>query len=226
MTRTLALGPPLARVIVVATLALTLSGLAIALAPSAHSHNTVSAAAPANRATLREAMRELWEDHIVWTRMVIVSAVDDLPDLSFAVDRLLTNQDEIGDAIKPFYGEAAGEELSRLLREHIVGAADLLTAAKAGDSDAVAAASAAWYVNGDEIAAFLARANPQNWPLDEMKAMMRDHLDLTLAEAVARLTGRYADDIAAYDQIHAQILHMADMLSSGIIAQFPAKVAR
>jgi hypothetical protein len=225
--RTLAARPPITRIIVIAMLALGLSGLAIAMAPSAHTHDSVSAAAsPATRAALREAMRELWEDHIVWTRMVIIGATDDLEDFPFAVERLLSNQDEIGDAIKPFYGDAAGEELSRLLREHIVVAADILTAAKAGDSDAVATASTAWYVNGDEIAAFLAQANPRNWPLDEMRTMMRDHLDLTLAEALARLNHRYADDIVAYDQIHAQILHMADMLSDGIIAQFPAKVAR
>jgi len=171
-------------------------------------------------------MRKLWEDHIVWTRMVIVSVADDLPDTPVAVDRLLRNQDDIGDAIKPFYGDAAGEELSRLLREHITGAADLLAAAKAGDADAVAEASAAWYANGDAIATFLATANPRNWELDEMKAMMRDHLDLTLQEAVARLEGRYADDAAAYDEIHVQILHMADMLSDGILAQFPARFDR
>lgn len=225
MTRTL-LTRPAFRLGTIAAVALALSGLAVALAPSAHSHDAVSAASPDNRAELREAMRELWEDHIVWTRMVIVGAVDDLPDLPFAVERLLRNQDDIGDAIKPFYGDAAGDELSLLLREHIVGAADLLAAAKAGDPAAIEIASAAWYANGDDIAAFLSAANPRHWPLEEMRAMMRDHLDLTLAEAAARLEGRYADDIAAYDQIHRQILHMADMLSDGIIAQFPAKVAR
>jgi hypothetical protein len=61
--------------------------------------------------------------------------------------------------------------------------------------------------------------------LADLDAMMQDHLDLTLEEAVARLQGRYADDIAAYDQIHVQILSMADMLSDGIIAQFPSKFA-
>jgi hypothetical protein len=152
--------------------------------------------------------------------------VDDLADQSVTVDRLLRNQDDIGDAIKPFYGEAAGEELSALLREHIVGAANILAAAKAGDADGVEAATAAWYANADEIAAFLATANPRNWELGEMQAMMREHLDLTLAEAVARLEGRYADDIAAYDQIHVQILEMADMLSDGIVAQFPARFDR
>ena len=225
MTRTLTLGSH-SRLLLVAILALAMGGVAMLLAPAAHTDDTVHASARANRADFHDAMRQLWEDHIVWTRMVIVSAVDDMSDLPVAVDRLLRNQDDIGDTIKPFYGEAAGDELSRLLREHIVGAADLLAAAKAGDGAAVEAASAAWYTNGDEIGAFLADANPRNWDRAEMQAMMRDHLDLTLAEAVARLEGRYADDVAAYDEIHRQILHMADMLSDGIVAQFPGQFGR
>jgi hypothetical protein len=51
--------------------------------------------------------------------------------------------------------------------------------------------------------------------------MMREHLDLTLQEASARLNGDWAADIAAYDQIHLQALHMADMLSDGIVSHFP-----
>ena len=213
------------RLLVLIAAAVALVTAAIVVSPAADA-DPASAASRASRATFHDAMRELWEDHIVWTRMVIVSVVDELPDTSQAVDRLLANQDEIGDAIKPFYGDAAGEELSALLREHIAGAADLLAAAKAADQAAVDAAAAAWYANGDEIAAFLAAANPRSWPLAEMEVMMRDHLDLTLAEAVARLEGRYVDDIAAYDAIHAQILHMADMLSDGIIAQFPGRFDR
>jgi hypothetical protein len=57
-----------------------------------------------------------------------------------------------------------------------------------------------------------------------MKAMMRDHLDLTTAELIARLNRDWTADVAAYDEIHAQILKMADMLSAGIAAQYPAKV--
>ena len=218
MIRTLALRP-VARLALVAALALALTGVAIALAPSAHNHDTVSASSRVSRATFHDAMRVLWEDHIVWTRMAIISIVDERPDQSIAVERLLQNQDDSGDAIKPFYGDAAGEALSELLREHIVGAADLLVAAKTGVG--FEAAHEAWYANGDEIGAFLADANPRNWDRAEMQAMMADHLDLTLAEAVARLQGDYPADVAAYDEIHVQILHMADMLSDGIIAQFP-----
>jgi hypothetical protein len=199
-----------------------------------HAHGTADGQAAADgavaaRTSFHDAMRKLWEDHITWTRLVIVSAAtlpDALPDLDPTVQRLLRNQDDIGDAIKPFYGDAAGGELSTLLREHITLAADLIFAAKAGDTAGVEEKSEAWYANANEIADFLAAANPKHWPAKEMRAMMREHLDLTLAEAVARLEGRYEDDIEIYDEVHVQILGMADMLSDGIIAQFPAKFAK
>jgi hypothetical protein len=173
--------------------------------------------------TFHDAMRKLWEDHIIWTRLVIVSLANDLPDSSPTVQRLLQNQDDIGDAIKPFYGDAAGEQLSALLRDHILIAAEIIQDAKAGDTTAMNDAIARWYDNADDIAVFLNSANPKAWPLDMMKDMMREHLDLTLQEAVAYLHGDHTASIAAYDQIHLQILDMADMLSAGIIKQSPSK---
>ena len=139
--------------------------------------------------------------------------------------RLLQNQVDIGNAIKPFYGEAAGDQLSALLTDHILIAADLLVAARDGDAAGFADADARWTQNADDIAAFLAGANPANWPEAEMRTMMREHLALTTNEAVARLNQDWEADVAAYDAIHHQILHMADMLSDGIISQFPAAFA-
>jgi hypothetical protein len=171
----------------------------------------------------RNQMRKLWEDHIVWTRQFIVSAVADLPDTDIAAGRLLANQDHIGDAIKPYYGEAAGEALSALLRDHILIAADILDAAKSGDSAGVEEANARWRENADEIADLLSAANPRNWPQSEMRQMMAEHLEWTLAEAVARLNADWDADVAAYERIHRDILHMADMLSIGVIKQFPGR---
>ena len=171
---------------------------------------------------LRMAMHKLWEDHIVWTRNVILNIMDDLPGTGQAVNRLLQNQDDIGNAVKPFYGEAGGKELTRLLREHITIAADLLKAAKAGNNSAFDAANKKWFANADEISGFLSKANP-NWKLNDMKKMMNDHLTLTTDEAVARLKKDYAADVKAYDKVHDEILMMADMLTDGIIKQFPGK---
>lgn len=170
-----------------------------------------------------DAMRKLWEDHITWTRMVIVSTFADLPDQGPTVQRLLQNQEDIGDAIKPFYGDAAGEQLSALLRDHILIAAEILQAAEDEDTAALEDAIERWYANADDIAEFLHAANPENWPLEEMRTMMREHLDLTLQEAVAYLNGNYSASIDFYDQVHIQALEMADMLSEGIIRQFPNK---
>ena len=150
----------------VAAVAITLAIFAGTVVASGgpHTHGRPMARQPrgavAARSSFHDAMRQLWEDHITWTRLVIVSAAtlpDALPDLDPTVQRLLRNQDDIGDAIKPFYGDAAGEELSRLLREHITLAAELIAAAKAGDADAVEETSEAWYANADEIADFLVR---------------------------------------------------------------------
>jgi len=168
-------------------------------------------------------MRKLWEDHITWTRIFIISALGDLPDKAAATDRLLRNQTDIGDAIKPFYGDGAGTKLTGLLRDHILIAADIVTAAKAGDSDKLNASKTKWTANADDIAGFLSSANPKNWPAADMKAMMHDHLAATTAELEARLNKDWAGDVKAYDRVHDQILMMSDALSDGIIKQFPAK---
>lgn len=174
-------------------------------------------------AALHDAMRKLWEDHITWTRIFIISAAGDLGDKTAATDRLLQNQVDIGNAIKPYYGDAAGNKLTALLKEHITTAADVVAAAKANDQAKLADANKRWFANADQIADFLSGANPKNWPQAEMRSMMHEHLNLTTKEAVARLHGDWAGDIAAYDAVHNQILHMADGLTMGIIKQFPEK---
>ncbi|HEY6959644.1 MAG TPA: hypothetical protein VI814_12545 [Candidatus Limnocylindria bacterium] len=185
-------------------------------------HNGASAIS--NQAAFRAAMRKLWEDHIVWTRMVIVDVIAGTPDSDAALARLLRNQTDIGDAIKPYFGDAAGTQLTGLLRQHILIAGQLLTAAKAGDTNAFASAKAAWYANAHDIAVFLAAANDK-WSLALLDDEMKMHLDQTLAEAVARFGSDWTGDVAAYDAVHVHILHMADTLSDGIIAKFPAAFA-
>lgn len=213
--------------------------LALALVSTACSTDTTKSATAAASSTpalsrtqassaqagLRTEMRKLWEDHITWTRLYIVAAEAGSPDTNATAERLLRNQTDIGNALKPLYGDAAGAQLTALLRDHILTAGSLIAAAKAGDTATVTSTKTQWYANADQIAAFLTKANPTSWPATEMRQMMRDHLDLTLAEAVDHLQGHAAADIADYDKIHTQILTMADMLTDGIVAQFPKQFA-
>ncbi|HEV8405907.1 MAG TPA: hypothetical protein VGQ13_08375 [Nitrososphaera sp.] len=168
---------------------------------------------------LRIELRDLWVDHVVWTRQYIVAAAADAPDTDFAAQRLLKNQEDIGNAIKPFYGDEAGDQLTSLLKDHILIAVDLLNAAKAGDSAGLEETEEKWYDNADDIATFLSDTNP-NWPKEHMVSMLNEHLSLTKGEAVARLTGDYATDVVTFDEIHRQAMIMADGLADGIVKQF------
>ena len=171
---------------------------------------------------LRNAMRMLWEEHIVYTRNFIISSLAGLEDAGPVAERLLRNQDDIGNAIKPVYGEEAGKKLSALLRDHILIAADIVKAAKGGDNAGVGQGQERWKKNADEIAVFLGGANP-NWPVQTLKDLLYKHLELTTAEVVSRLKKDWAADIAAYDKGHAHMLMFADALTDGILKQFPKK---
>jgi hypothetical protein len=175
---------------------------------------------------LHADMRKLWEDHITWTRLAIISLEGGTPDTKATVARLLRNQVDLGNAIKPYYGTRAGNALTAELRSHILIAADVIAAAKAGDKAKLADAQARWVKNADAIAALLHGANPRFWPLATLKDEMHMHLNLTTQEAVAHLQGKWTADVAAYDSVHRHILHMSDVLADGIVAQFPSRFAR
>jgi hypothetical protein len=212
------------------------SGLALAFGSGVAGSSTTKATAaitqagsPARALALHDGMRKLWEDHVTWTRCFIISAgtlATDLPDRGATTARLLANQTDIANAVASFYGQAAGADLEALLTEHILLAAQIIDASKAGQTAVAEQAIEDWYANAHEIAVLLNGLNPKNWPTAAVEAALVEHLDLTLEEAVARLQARYEDDIAAYDAVHDQILGLADVLSTGIIRQFPGRFAR
>ncbi len=207
-------------------IALTLAPTASALAAAPMPHRMVEMPTKESRAAFADAMRNLWEQHVFWTRLYVVSALAGLPDKDATANRLLQNQEDLGDAIKPYFGIVAGDKLHALLKEHILIAVAIIDAAKAKESAALTGAKARWYANADEIAAFLSAADPKGCPPEHTKTMMREHLDLTLSAVTARLEARYADEVAAFDKIEAAALMMADMLSAGIIKKMPSKFAK
>lgn len=169
---------------------------------------------------LKSDMRMLWEEHVAWTRMTIISIAANLPDQELVINRLLRNATDFEAAFKLFYGEEKASEFGKLMREHLVIAVELVKAAKAGNSKSAADAEKRWYTNADEIAAFLSSVNP-NWSKEEWMTMLHQHLALTKSEAVTILTRDYATSIALYDKIERQALTMADVLTEGIVKQFP-----
>lgn len=171
---------------------------------------------------LKVDMQKVWIDHTIWTRSYIVSAMSDRPDQKDVLDRLLRNQQDIGNVIKPYYGEAAGNQLADLLKEHIVIAGKIVEAAKAGNQADLKKLEKDWHKNADDIAKFLSSANP-NWQFKTLQDMLYAHLQLITEIVLNCLKGDWKADIAATDQNEIHMIHLADILTEGIVKQFPEK---
>jgi hypothetical protein len=191
--------------------------------PPAPTTTAVEATAPDIEAqiALYGAMRQLWSEHMQWTYATVDAFFHNQDGLQAQLDRLLANQADIGAAIVPFYGQAAGDQLTDLLTTHINQAVPVLTAAQAEDTEGLETALADWYANAQEIADFLSAANPENWPQSATRPMLEGHIDTTVVYATDLLQGDYVSAIEHFDEASHHMLMLADTLAAGLIAQFP-----
>ncbi len=170
--------------------------------------------------TLSNQLRMLWEQHVYWTRLFLLSVAHGLPDTELVANRLLRNPKDFEAALKPFYGEDNAAQFAERFASHLTIAAELVKAAKAGDSAAAADAEKRWYANADEIAAFLGSINPY-WSTQTWRKLLYDHLAMTKTEAVDLLTQNDQDSITVFEEIEPEALRMADTMEKGLVEQFP-----
>lgn len=174
------------------------------------------------RLELYSDMRKLWADHVFWTRDYIISAVDNLPSAGEDAKRLMKNQEDIGNEIKEYYGADAGSKMTKLLKDHISIAVDIISAAKAKNQTKFEEANKRWQDNANQIADFLSQAN-SNWSKSDLEDLMSMHLKTTAEELNARLGKNYSKDVESFDAVFDHVMRMADIFSAGIIKQFPDK---
>ncbi len=167
-------------------------------------------------------MQRLWLEHGSWTHRYIVSALAGLDDKDKVLARLLRNQQDIGNAIKPYYGEEAGNKYASLLTEHIVLAGKIVDALKSGNQVDAEKINKDWHKNADDIARYLSGLNP-NWSYQDLKAIWDRHLELITEQLKARLAKDWEADIVAFDKGQDHLVKYANTLSTGIVKQFPNK---
>ena len=173
-----------------------------------------------NQVQLLKQMNLVWEQHIMWTRMLLISIAENLKDLEATQARLLRNPKDIADVFRRFYGNAVANRIQQLLTEHLVIGKDLIVALKNKNQEEATKLNTKWYQNADEMAEAFSSINPF-YPREEIRNMLYEHLRLTTNEVNYRLQGNYVEDINSYDMVQKEILKMSQFFVNGIVKQFP-----
>jgi len=170
--------------------------------------------------TLINDMRLAWSQHVYWTRMLLLSIAEHLPDERDVTDRLLKNPYDIAQIYSRYYPPAATKQIADLLTEHLQIGARLITALRDKQTIQADALNRAWYHNAEQMSAAFAALTP-HYTYDALHKMFDMHLALTTREVNMRLQKDYPADIAAFDQVEEEALRMADYFSHGLIKTFP-----
>jgi len=171
---------------------------------------------------LSNNMRFVWEQHVYWTRMLLLSIAHRLEDQQYVTGRLLRNPHDIADIYEKYYGKEIAGKIAALLTEHLQIGAKLITALRDKQSEEAGKLTKQWYINADKMAEAFSSINP-HYNLEELRKMLYKHLELTTQEVAMRLAGNYKADIEAFDQVEHEAISMADYFSFGIMNQFPYK---
>lgn len=172
-----------------------------------------------NQVQLLKQMNLVWEQHIMWTRMLLISITENLKDLEATQARLLRNPKDIADVFRRFYGNAVANRIQQLLTEHLTIGKDLIVALKNKSQEEAKRLNTKWYQNADEMAEAFSSIN-LFYPREEIRNMLYEHLRLTTNEVNNRLQGNYAEDINSYDMVQKEILRMSQFFVNGIVRQF------
>ncbi len=173
-----------------------------------------------NQVNLMEQMNLVWLEHILWTRMLLISIASNLQDLDATQTRLLQNPKDTANVFRKYYGNNIADTIQKLLTEHLVIGKNLIVALKSNDEKLAKELNNKWYKNADEMAIAFSSINPF-YPRQQLRQMLYKHLSLTTDEINARLKKDFSADIKAYDMVQKEILDMANFFSNGIVRQFP-----
>ncbi len=168
---------------------------------------------------LNNDMRQAWNNHSFWTAMFVNSIVEALPNAEAVKARLMENPSEITAVFEKFYSQPMTTQLNQLLSEHLRLASELLEDLKENDMENAAQVEAQWYQNADKIARLLSSSNSK-YNYEELRRMLRTHLDMLKNTMVADLNGEHARTVQLTDESNEHLMQLADGLTEGLLAQF------
>jgi LysM repeat protein len=171
---------------------------------------------------LSNEMRLAWSQHVMWTRSYLISVIDNLNDKEPVVNRLLRNPKDFAGIYNKYYSDEVAKAVDDLLTEHLTIAAGMLDALVNNDMAEFNRLDREWYRNADDIAKAFHSFNPY-YEYEEIRRLMRIHLDLLKQEISYRYNKMYDKEVRIFDDVERHALMMADAFTKGIVEQFPDK---
>lgn len=173
---------------------------------------------------LHEAMRALWQGHVLHTReYAIAMHADNAPKANAAADAVVSNAKQIAGAVGGFYGDAAGAQMLTLLAGHWGGVKALTDARATADTAAQSKAMSDLAENVNAISSFLSGANP-NLPESALQGLLSAHVGHHAMQIQQIMTDDMKGEAETWKAMKHHMDVIADALAGGIAAQFPDNV--
>jgi hypothetical protein len=171
----------------------------------------------------KEIFRILFTDHVIYTKLVVVSILNNLPDLNVSLNRLLKNQEDIGNGLKLYTTDEIGNELTKLLKKHITLAGNYITAIsslhKDNNKQIIENSKNELFKNSDDVSLFISNINPDKYPLNEIKKQFRQHNQHLLDMTMSYHNGEYEKENNIFDAYFKHMIMFSDILSAGLSNQ-------
>ena len=171
---------------------------------------------PVCKCTMKEKMRKLFTDHAFYTKFYIESALSDLPDVKVITNRLLQNQVDIGNFVKPVVGNVNGDHLASLLKEHILAAAGAVSAVKKEDEKEVKTAVDKVFANSWLVSQLLSSFNPEKLPFDVVLKIFNQHNQYVIDITTLHFNEDFEKEINTVDLYYQHMLMLSDTLHDAL----------
>jgi hypothetical protein len=197
--------------------------LIVASAAAANGATTASAS-EADQTSIRDArmsLRDLWVEHVFWIRNYITAThVGDIPQSKVAEAQVVANAKALAGTITPFYGQAAADQLLKLLAGHWSAVRDYNTASLDTSKPGQDSASAALTVNAREIAKFLSGANP-HLREDAVFGLLSSHGGHHIAQINEIAAKNFQNEASTWHAMRKHMLVISDAIAGALAKQFP-----
>ena len=168
---------------------------------------------------LNNDMRQAWSQHNFWGNMFLVSLFHTLENLDAVKMRLEQSPEDIAAVFQSFYASPTVTQIRNLLAEHVRLAGEMANAMKNGNMERSTQLETQLNQNADQMARLLANAN-SNYDDEELRRMMRNHLNLMQDTMTSELSGDHNEAVRLMGENADQLMDMADVLTEGLVQQF------